>query len=61
VLTVGDDELAVGDDDDVLSEVAEGEAHAGVPGNSRGCPTRNPASRVRSTGISGERGNKNMT
>jgi hypothetical protein len=35
VLTVGDDELAVGDDDDVLSEVAEGEARVGVLGNSR--------------------------
>jgi hypothetical protein len=27
--------LAVGDDDDALSEVAEGGARAGVPGNSR--------------------------
>jgi hypothetical protein len=61
VLTVGDNELAVRDDDDMLSEVAKGEACVGVPGNSRGWATHDPASRVRSTGISGERGNKNMT
>jgi len=36
VLTVRDDELAVGDNDDMLLEVAEGEAHIGVPGNSHG-------------------------
>ena len=29
VLAVGDDELAVGDDDDASSEVAEGEPRAG--------------------------------
>jgi len=29
VLAVGDDELTVGDNDDTLSEVAEGGAHAG--------------------------------
>jgi len=46
VLTVGDDELAVGDDDDALSEVAEGEARVGVPGNSYGWATCNPASQV---------------
>jgi hypothetical protein len=61
VLTVGDDELAVGDDDDMLLEVAEGEARVGVPGNSCGCPTHNLASQVQSTGILGEHGNKNMT
>jgi len=61
VLTVGDNELAVGDDDDALSEVADGEAHMGVPGNSRGWAMRNLASWVRSTKISGECGNKNMT
>ena len=43
MLTVGDNELAVGDDDDTLSEVAEGEAHVGVLGNSRGWATCNPA------------------
>jgi hypothetical protein len=31
VLAVGDDELAVGDDDNVSSEVARGRAHARVP------------------------------
>ncbi len=31
VLTVGDDELAVRDDDSMSSEVARGRAHAGVP------------------------------
>ena len=61
MLTVGDDELAVGDDDNALSEVAEGEARVGVPGNSCGWATRDPASWVRSTGISEEHGNKNMT
>ena len=60
VLTVGDDELAVGDDDDALSEVAEGEARVGVPGNSRGWATCDPASRVRSTGTSEDRGNENI-
>jgi hypothetical protein len=33
MLTVGDNELAVGDDDNALSEVAKGEARVGVPGN----------------------------
>ena len=33
VLANGDDELAVGDDDDVLSEVARGRAHVGVLDN----------------------------
>ncbi len=42
VLTVRDDELAVGDDDDVSSSVAEGGAHAGVPGNSRGWVSGRP-------------------
>jgi hypothetical protein len=32
VLTVGDNELAVGDDDNASSEVAEGGARAGRPG-----------------------------
>ena len=36
VLAVGDDELAVGDDDDASSEVARGRARVGVPDNSRG-------------------------
>ena len=36
VLAVGDDELAVGDDDNASSEVAGGRAHVGVPDNSRG-------------------------
>ena len=36
MLTVRDDELAVGDNDDMLSEVAEGGACVGVPGNSCG-------------------------
>jgi len=31
VLAVGDDELAVRDNDDTLSEVARGRARAGVP------------------------------
>ncbi len=31
VLTVGDDELAVRDDDGALSEVARGRARVGVP------------------------------
>ena len=61
MLTVGDDKLAVGDDDDVLLEVAKGGARAGVPGNSHGWAMCNPASQVWSTGILGERGNKNMT
>jgi hypothetical protein len=61
VLTVGDNELAVRDDDNMLSEVAEGEARVGVPGNSCGWATHDLASWVRSTGISEERGNKNMT
>jgi hypothetical protein len=61
MLTVGDNELAVGDDDHTLLEVAEGEAHVGVLGNSRGWATCDPACRVQSTGISGECGNKNMT
>jgi hypothetical protein len=58
VLAVGDDELTVRDDDDASSEVAEGGARAGVPGNSRGWATRDPASRVRSTGIWGSMGIK---
>ncbi len=40
VLAVGDDELAVRDDDDVSSEVARGRAHVGVPGNSCGGANR---------------------
>jgi len=36
VLTVGNDELAVGDDDDASSEVAEGGHVWEGPGNSRG-------------------------
>jgi hypothetical protein len=60
VLTVGDDELAVGDDDDALSEVAEGEARVGVLGNSHGWATCNPASQVRSTGTSEDRRNENI-
>jgi hypothetical protein len=37
VLTVGDDELAVEDNDDALLEAAEPrERHVGVPGNSCG-------------------------
>jgi hypothetical protein len=36
VLTVGDNELTVGDDDNVLSEVAGGRARVGVPDNSCG-------------------------
>jgi hypothetical protein len=40
VLAVGDDELAVGDDDDASSEAA-GEGHVReCPGNSRGCASR---------------------
>ena len=31
VLTVGDDELAMGDNDNTSLEVARGRAHAGVP------------------------------
>ena len=61
MLTVGDNELAMGDDDDALSEVAKGEACVEVPGNSCGWAIRNLASWVRSTKISGECGNKNMT
>ena len=60
MLTVGDDELAVGDDNDTLSEVAEGGAHAGVPGNSRRWAMCDPASRVQSTSTSGDHGNENM-
>ena len=36
MLTVGNDELAVGDDDDASSEVAEGGHVWEGPGNSRG-------------------------
>ena len=61
MLTVGDDELTVGDNDNVLSEVAKGGAHAGVPGNSYRWAMCNPASQVQSTGILGEHRNKNMT
>jgi len=46
VLTVGDDKLAVGDDDDVLLEVAKGGAHAEVLGNSRRWATHDLASQV---------------
>ena len=60
VLTVGDNELAVRDDDNMLSEVAEGEARVGVPGNSCRWATCDPASRVRSTGTSEDRGNENI-
>jgi hypothetical protein len=62
VLTVEDDELAVENNDDALSKVAElRERHVGVPGNSRGWATCDLASQVRSTRILGECGNKNMT
>jgi hypothetical protein len=44
VLTVGDNELTVGDDDNVLLEVAKGEACVGVPGNLRRWATHNLAS-----------------
>ena len=40
VLAVGDDELAVGDDDDALSEVARGRACVGVPDSSCGWANR---------------------
>jgi len=60
VLTVRDNELTVGDDDDALSLVAEGGARAGVPGNSRGWAMCDLASQVQSTGTSGDHGNKNM-
>jgi hypothetical protein len=60
VLTVGDDELAVGDNDDALSEVAKGEARVGVLGNSCGWAMCDMASQVRSTGTSGDRRNKNL-
>ena len=62
VLTVGDDELAVGDDDDVLLEVAKGGPHAGAPqGTHVDRQVGGLESRLRSTNNSGERGNKNMT
>ena len=61
MLTVGDNELAVGDDNDTLLEVAEGGARAGVPGNSCGWATRDPASWVQSTSTLGDCRNKNMT
>ena len=61
MLTVGDDELAVGDDNNALSEVAEGGARAGVPGNSCGWAMCDPASQVQSTSTSGDCGNKNIT
>jgi hypothetical protein len=51
----------MGDNDDALSEVAKGGAHVGVPGNSHGWATCDPASWVRSTGTSGDCGNENMT
>jgi hypothetical protein len=40
MLAVGDDKLAVGDDDDVSSEVAGGRACVGVPDSSRGWANR---------------------
>ena len=40
VLTVGDNELTVRDNDDTSSEVARGRARAGVPGNSHGGANR---------------------
>ncbi len=40
VLAVGDDELAVRDDNDMSSEVAGGRARAGVPRNSCGGANR---------------------
>jgi hypothetical protein len=60
MLTMGDDELAVGDNDDALLEVAEGEAYVRVLGNSCGWATCDLASQVRSTGTSEDRGNKNI-
>ena len=62
VLAVGDDELAVRDDDDASSEVAEG-GHVWVSsGNSRGWISgSHPASRLRFTGIPVDRGNRKMT
>jgi hypothetical protein len=62
VLTVGDDELAVEDNDDALLEVAEPrERHVGVPENSCGWATHDLASQVWLTRILGECGNKIMT
>ncbi len=61
LLTVGDDEVAVGDDDNVLLEVAEEGAHVGVPGNSCGWAMHDLASQVQSTSTLGDRGNEYMT
>ena len=60
VLTVGDDELTVRDDNNMLLEVAKGEACMGVPGNSCGWAMCDPASQVQSTGTSEDHGNKNI-
>jgi hypothetical protein len=52
--------LTVGDDDDALSEVAEGEACVGVLGNSYRWAMCDPASQVWSTSTSEDHGNENI-
>jgi hypothetical protein len=49
VLAVGDDELAVRDDDDALSEVAEGGHVQEDSGNSCGQTSGNPAGRFQAS------------
>ena len=61
MLTVGNDELAMRDDDDVSSEVAETRARAGEFRTLTWMGKRDPASRLQFTGIPSDRGNRKMT
>jgi len=61
VLAVGNDELAVGDDDDASLEVAETRARAGEFRTLTWMGKRDPASRLQFTGIPSDRGNRKMT